>query len=96
MAPATMVFAEFYRTNRAGALASVGGRFIVILDGRNDKAAWHVIAARECARRDFEAYQLRQGRGFTDSKAVSGLVVPSVCGGREHDTQGLRFASRCF
>jgi len=78
-----MVFAEFYRTNLAGKLEpATGDRSIVILDGRNSEAAWHSIAARECVRRDFEAYQIRKGRRFTDSTHVSGLIFPSVCGGQ--------------
>jgi len=75
-----MIYAEFYKSDLAGNLSpGVGDRSLVILDGRNNDAAWHSIASRECCARGFTAYQLRKGRGFTDSKAASGLIFPT-CG----------------
>lgn len=76
-----MIFAEFYQTNLAGKLAlACGDRSIVIIDGRCSEATRHAIASHECTMRGYEAYQLRKGRGFTDSKAASGLVMVAPCG----------------
>ena len=76
-----MVFAEFYQTNLAGKLAlACGDRSIIILDGRCTEQTWHTIASHECQMRGYEGYQLRKGRGFTDSKAASGLVIVTKCG----------------
>lgn len=75
-----MIFAEFYRTDLAGRLSlATGDRSILILDGRNAEFIWHTIATAECEARGYEAYQLRKGRGFTDSKAASGLVLVTKC-----------------
>lgn len=76
-----MIFAEFYRRNLAGKLVQAcGDRSILILDGRNRDEEWHRIASRECLAREYEAYQLRKGRGFLDSKPASTMVMPSACG----------------
>ena len=76
-----MVFAEFYTRDLAGKLDhAIGDRSIVILDGRCTEATWHSIASHECSARNYEAYVLRKGRGFTDSKAISPRIFPSQCG----------------
>lgn len=54
-------------------IAACGDRSVIVLDGRNSKAAMGDIAARECEKRGYRAWRIFKGDTFTRSAPVSQL-----------------------
>lgn len=61
-----MIFAEFY----GGTGPTVGDRTVIILDARNKPSTWHRQAAQHARRYGYEAWMLRRGLRFTQSRLI--------------------------
>jgi hypothetical protein len=69
-----MYFATFYQRSAidpATLIEACGDRAVIILDGRESAASHRAIAAAECAKRGYLAWQLHKGDAFTRSAPTS-------------------------
>lgn len=71
-----MYFAQFFRRGviTGDLIEAVGDRSVIILDGRESLGAHHDIAADECSKRGFAAYQIRKGESFTNYTPITDMV----------------------
>jgi hypothetical protein len=72
-----MYFAQFSQPSAIDAskiIEACGDRALIILDGRMSRASMDSIAATECQKRGYVAWQLFQGESFFRSQAISVMV----------------------
>jgi hypothetical protein len=68
-----MLYAQFYQRGvlTGNLIEACGDRAVIVLDGRVASSTLGAIAASECERRDFVAWQIFKGESFTRSAPVS-------------------------
>lgn len=67
-----MIFAQFFETKLNGKLDhALGDRSVIIIDARLKSETIGQIAAMECKKRGYEAWQIFRGDSFTRSRPVS-------------------------
>lgn len=69
-----MIFAQFFHMSVYGIhelIEATGDRSIVIIDGRLNTRAIGDIAAAECKKRGYTAWQIFKGDSFTRAKPIS-------------------------
>lgn len=72
-------FAQFFTRSAIDQnriVEACGDRGVIILDGRMSKQSMGEVAARECVKRGYVAWQVHQG-DFRQSKAISQVWYPS-------------------
>lgn len=69
-------FAQFFHKSATGEnlIPACGDRAVIILDGRESAENRNQVAADECRRRNFLAYQIMRGT-FAQSSPVGPLTV---------------------
>lgn len=71
-----MIYAQFYQRSAIAPemlIEACGDRAVIILDGRVKAETNRKIAAEECRRRGYVAWQIFRGETFTRSRPVSGI-----------------------
>ena len=74
-----MIYVQFFQRpvwGDAEMIEATGDRSVVIIDGRLKKETIERIAAAECAKRGYIAWQIFKGDSFTRSKAISPCYQP--------------------
>lgn len=69
-----MIYAQFFQKSAidpSKTIEACGDRSVIIIDGRLSTATIGEIAASECAKRGYIAWQIFKGDAFTRSKPVS-------------------------
>lgn len=71
-----MIFVQFYTKGvyTDSLIEAVGDRSVIILDGRNSRETHHDIAAEECRKRKYLAYQIRTGKLSSGGTPVTKIV----------------------
>lgn len=74
-----MIFAQFYHygVESHSLIEACGDRSVVILDARRCYSSHFADARMECAKRNFDAWELRKGNSFSDAKPISPIVKVS-------------------
>jgi len=71
-----MIYAQFYQRSvypPDALIEACGDRSVVIIDARLRSDSIGRIAAAECAKRGYEAWQIFKGESFTRSNPISGI-----------------------
>ena len=68
-----MYYVQFYQKSAISddLIEASGDRSVIILDGRESQFAQTSIARQSCQERGYLAWQIFQGRSFSDSQAIS-------------------------
>lgn len=72
-----MIFAQFFQRSALSKdlIEATGDRSVIILDGREKTDTHNRIAATECLKRGYLAYQLCRGESFTRSSSIGPITL---------------------